>query len=305
MGAEVSNPRNREPPNRGAVRDGALCTNLETVRRPSLRFVLLFITAWVRLGSQTAAMAQPPLPMVDHSAWETLLVEFVDSEHRVDYSRLKSQGLDRLEAYTRLLAEAGASPLPPAESKAALINAYNSLTVLWIVRNYPTASIMATPNPFKARRHKLGGESVSLDEMETRLRGTGDPRIHAVLVCAARSCPPLRREAYVAERLDEQLDDNTRAWFADERLNTFDPERGSARMSPILKWYREDFDAYPGGLQGFVRRFAPSAVRERLGDGKLRVSFQDYDWGLNDQSEVGENYSAFRLAFDWLWNRFR
>jgi hypothetical protein len=43
------------------------------------------------------------------------------------------------------------------------------------------------------------------------------------LACAALSCPPLRREAYAAERLDAQLDDNVRAWPANERLNQFDP----------------------------------------------------------------------------------
>lgn len=33
-----------------------------------------------------------------------------------------------------------------------------------------------------------------------------EPRIHAALVCAAISCPPLRQEPYTGENLDEQLE---------------------------------------------------------------------------------------------------
>jgi uncharacterized protein DUF547 len=77
-----------------------------------------------------------------------------------------------------------------------------------------------------------------------------DPRIHAALVCAARSCPPLRREAYVADRLGGQLDNNVREWLAKPSLNHFGPSQGKAEISPIFKWYRMDFDAYLGGIEG-------------------------------------------------------
>jgi Protein of unknown function, DUF547 len=83
----------------------------------------------------------------------------------------------------------------------------------WIVENYPVGSILGTQRPFKARRFRLAGESVSLDEIESRLHEMKDPRIHAALVCAARSCPPLRREGYASGRLDEQLDANVREWL--------------------------------------------------------------------------------------------
>ena len=64
------------------------------------------------------------------------------------------------------------------------------------------------------------------------------PRIHAAPVCAARSCPPLGREACVADRLDEQLDNNVREWLANPTLNRFDPSRAEAKVSPIFNWYR-------------------------------------------------------------------
>jgi len=145
---------------------------------------------------------------------------------------------------------------------------------------------------------------VSLDQIESQLRAMGDPRIHAALVCAARSCPPLRREAYVGRRLDQELDDNVRQWLADRSLNTFDSEHAQAEVSPIFKWYGKDFDSYPGGLEGFLRQYAPPDVKAALGERKFQIRFKNYDWGLNDQSRLGTEYSRLRLAVDWVRNWF-
>ncbi len=241
----------------------------------------------------------------NHQGWDALLKDFVNDDSRVDYARLNNEAFDRLVAYSDHLAGAERPDWGSQEGKALLINAYNALIIRWIVENYPTASIMATPNPFRAKRHRLAGEWVSLDDIERRLRETGDPRIHSVLVCAALSCPSLRREAYVAERLDEQLDDNTRQWLANEQLNQFDSQRAKAELSPIFSWYEEDFKSYPRGLAGFVREYGPADKIQLLGNRELSIGFKGYSWGLNDQSAIGQDYSNFRLAVDWIKNWFR
>ena len=249
--------------------------------------------------------ATPRLDEPDHEIWNALLAEYVDADGRVDYARLKKEAADRLDAYADQLARAPRPDPAAVEGKALLINAYNALTIRWIVQYYPTKSIMATPNPFRKARHTIAGEKISLDEIESRLRTGDDPRIHAAVVCAAQSCPPLRAEAYFPERVDEQLDDNTRRWLADTDLNEIDAARGRAQLSPVFNWYGDDFTSYPGGLEGFVRRYAPSETVAALEDRKLRISFKDYHWGLNDQSDVGAEYSNFRLALDWVKNWFR
>ena len=50
---------------------------------------------------------------------------------------------------------------------------------------------------------------MSLDNIEhgTLRKKYNDPRIHFALVCASISCPRLRNEAYMADKLDAQLDD--------------------------------------------------------------------------------------------------
>lgn len=266
---------------------------------------LTALAAFLLLATPFTGAAKSQPDPIDHSNWDALLRDYVNAESRVDYQRLAEKGLSEFDAYVAAIAEADTAELTADQSKAFLINAYNALTVRWILRHYPVPSIWSTPDPFKEVRHTVGGEQLSLDQIESRLRETGDARIHAALVCAARSCPPLRREAYVASRISEQLDDNTRRWLANPELNRFDAAKGEARVSSILKWYREDFESSPGGLEAFVKRYAPEEVRQQLGDRKLKVKFLDYHWGLNDQSELGANYSRVRLGFDWLKNVFR
>ncbi len=268
--------------------------------RTMLRRLLLIFCLCAAVATATPRLDEP-----DHELWNALLAEYVDAESRVDYAGLKKEAADRLDAYAEQLAQAAAPDPNTPQGKALLINAYNSLVVRWIVQNHPTNSIMATPNPFRKARHTVGGEKISLDEIESRLRATGDPRIHAAVVCAARSCPPLRAEAYFPERVDEQLDDNTRRWLADPELNEFDAAEGRAEVSAIFDWYEDDFTTHSGGLEEFVRQYAPSETVAALGDRKLRIGFKDYHWGLNDQSDVGAEYSNFRLALDWVKNWFR
>lgn len=255
-----------------------------------------FVYLVVLLTLARLASAQQSLPRVDHGAWDTLLREFVNAQHRVDYARLKREGSARLKDYITSLGQVGNQPLSPDERKALLINAYNAFTIQWVLDNYPIGSIRSTSAPFTEARHRLGGTRVSLDQVESQLRAMGDPRIHAALVCAARSCPPLRREAYVGGRLQHQLDDNVRLWLADRSLNAFDSEHAQAEISPIFEWYEKDFDSYPGGLQGFLRQYAPPDVKAALGRKEFRIHFKNYDWGLNDQSRLGADCSELQLA---------
>ena len=256
------------------------------------------------LASAGLLHPQQSVPALGPASWDILLKQFVNPQHRVDYARLKKEGSGRLQEYIDVLGWPGSERLPANQEKALLINAYNAFTVRWVLDNYPVESIWSTSAPFTEARHQLGGRRVSLDQIESRLRAMGDPRLHAALVCAARSCPPLRREAYDADRLDEQLDDNVQQWLGDPSLNTFDADGGRAEISLIFKWYGKDFDSYPGGLDGFLRRYLPAGVNGAFAHRELKIRFKDYDWGLNDQSDLGTDYSRLHFAIDrarnWL-----
>ena len=257
--------------------------------KPLGQLALVFVS----LRLLTAAPGDGP----DPAQWDAVVKKYVDEQSRVDYRGLKRNGLNELDAFLREVATRWPSTMSATARKAALINAYNALTVRWVLTNYPVESIMKTPDPFKSERHTVDGRKVSLDQVESELREMKDPRVHSVLVCAARSCPPLRREAYVAERLEAQLDENTRAWLANSRLNEFAGDRGVALISPIFKWYAEDFGTTQD-LKAFLARYSPGVPGGFLLAPGTRVEFMDYDWGLNDASALGGDYSQWSLYWD-------
>ncbi len=211
----------------------------------------------------------------------------------MDYRALASEDRPVLDRYVQQLALPWPQ-LDPAARKAALINAYNALTIRWVVANYPVESIWRTKKPFSAKRHTVNGAMVSLDDIETELRAS-DPRIHAALVCAARSCPPLRREPYTASAVDQQLDANMREWLAMTDRNRFDAASGVASVSKIFDWYKKDFDRL-GGVPAVLARYGP-----RPGSWK-KIEYQRYHWGLNDTSDIGSRYSDLNFYADKLRN---
>lgn len=217
----------------------------------------------------------------DHSALDELLRRHVDAEGFVDYAALKTERA-QIDAYAALLAGAPFAQLGRDEKLALLINAYNAFTLQLILDHYPVASIRDIDDPWGKKRYALAGATVSLDEIEHEMirKGFAEPRIHFALVCAAFSCPPLRSEAYVGERLEEQFAAQTRDSLGHPRWLRLDG--GTLRLTKIMDWYGGDFERAGGAVQ-FVGDYN-AAVKRRLDAGeRLRVDFLDYDWALNSK----------------------
>ena len=178
-----------------------------------------------------------------------------------------------------------------ANQFAFWINAYNAVTVKGILREYPTTSIRNHTARFVGYNiwHDLllpvGGQPYSLDQIEHKvLRPMGDPRIHFAIVCASIGCPPLLNEAYTGEKLDDQLDENAKQFFADPEKFAA-TSRGELKLSQILKWFPEDFgDSQTTRLKMIAPYLPTQAARSLALSGKARVSYLEYDWGLNDQA---------------------
>lgn len=237
---------------------------------------------------------------VDHSAWDRLVRQYVDEKGLVNYERWKSSAKDR-EALLNYLEQFGGKPEPAAEGNelgASLVNAYNAFTASWILENSPTESIRALENSFTDPRHSIGGEKVSLDDIEHgTLRPKFGYRIHAVVSCASLSCPPLARDAYSAGGFDGQLDAAMRRWLAREDLNRFLPAEKKIVISEVFKWNLEDFQK-AGGLKSVLAKHAPKQYHDFLAGGDYEIEYLDYDWGLNDQGGKGKDYSKLQLLKD-------
>jgi hypothetical protein len=240
-----------------------------------------------------AGIAHAACTSVDraHAQWSTILARWV-KHGGVDYAGLEREGQPALAAYLAALSGACGPDYERwtgAERLAFWINAYNAFTVRLILDHYPVASIRKIGwLPGAAFRTKfipmegLKGGTISLDEIEngTLRSAFREPRIHFALVCASRSCPALRDEAYRGADLDSQLDDQARTFLHDPAKNRVDVGARTLYLSPIFKWFRGDFEGAAGSLPSYVARY--------LDDGTAHVSdfsveFLDYDWSLNDR----------------------
>jgi hypothetical protein len=240
---------------------------------------------------------------IDHTPFDRLLKKYVNNQGLVNYGAWKQNAADfsALDEYLKQFAVKADNAAQGNEKAASLMNAYNAFVLRWILSNYPTESIWQLKDSFSAKRHDVGGRKVSLDDIE---HGTLRPligyRTHAVLVCAARSCPPLQRFAYTADRFDEQDDAAYRAWLAREDLNKFLPNEKKVEISSIFKWFKRDFDS-AGGISKILGRYTPVPVREFAASGNYDIKYLSYNWGLNDQGPHGRNYSRAHLFFDSIF----
>lgn len=244
-------------------------------------------------GSLSASNIAVSVPAgVDHSAYDALLARYVDNIGLVDYKSWKQNPDDRkaLDAYLESFAPESPEKATGNEEVASLINLYNALTLQWILENYPVESIRDTEKPWTERRYLVGGRKISIDDVE---HGTLRPligwKVHAVVVCAARSCPPLRASAYSANQLEQQIEDAYINWLSRVDLNRFSPADNLAEVSRIFKWYREDYEPV-GGVKKILIKYAPARHRQFLKKATFKIDYLPYHWGLNDQNGLGKDY---------------
>ena len=148
---------------------------------------------------------------------------------------------------------------PREEQMAFLINAYNAFTVEKILTRYPDIGSIwdfgkVFGNPFKDEFFTLLGRKMSLDAIEhgTLRKSYREPRVHYALNCASVGCPMLREEAYVAARLERQLEEQAVRFLSDRSRNRF--RDGRLEVSKIFDWFKEDFEPRAGVFRALCRR---------------------------------------------------
>jgi len=230
----------------------------------------------------------------DDALLTALLTDHV-SDEGVDYAALEVD--PRLPRYLEQLAATDPATLPDDRARLALwINAYNAYTLKLVADAYPVYSIhdigsgrvlgwLLQRTPWDIRFARVGGQDYTLNEIEHEIlrKQFSEPRLHFAIVCAARSCPPLRREAYAAARLDAQLADQARQFLRQGADNHFDLAARRARLSAIFSWFKDDFGGSDTALLKFIAPYAPPDVSADLAGQAAEwvVEYADYNWALN------------------------
>lgn len=109
---------------------------------------------------------------------------------------------------------------------------------------------------------------------------TVDFRIHFVLNCGARSCPPIRILQEI--QLEDQLSSATRTFLQQE--TTIDSTTRVVYVSRIMLWFMADF----GGMEG-IKTIISTNLGENIAG--LSVKFNDYDWSAALQNFYEEDAS--------------
>ncbi len=246
-----------------------------------------------------------------HASFSTLLkkhVVLVDGgkTSQVRYAELqKDRAL--LKTYLATLTavpESAFNAWTKPERMAFLINAYNAFTLELMLQHYPVKSIKdiggTFDNRWKRNFFKLLGADANLDKLEhDMLRKPGaynDVRIHYAVNCASIGCPALREEAFVAARLDSQLEEQAVRFLSDRSRNRY--ADGKLEVSMIFKWFSQDwesgyigFDAKTPAIssrEAYFARYAKlladnATDQQKIVDGKARIAFLDYNWAINDK----------------------
>lgn len=233
---------------------------------------------------------------VDHSVFTNLMTKY-NFNGNVDYKGLTEE--TKLTEYLDLLSNVNPSKLESDQEKIAFwINVYNAFTIKAIVDNYPVESINDLHSGGRIIGHifsttvwdddfiEINKKEYSLNDVEHKIlrKEFKEPRIHFAIVCASISCPQLRHEAYVADKLEDQLQDQTIQFFADMTKNKIDEKSKIAYLSKILDWFEEDFGENDKEVLMFVSKYLNSKLSSKINEDidNWSIEYLDYDWGLNE-----------------------
>ena len=245
-----------------------------------------------------------------HQAFDRLLKAHV-SEGWVDYPGIIAEA-DAFYGYTRMLGtvtEADLRRWSREQKLAYWVNAYNAFTIQAIIERYPIRersivglffpqnSILQISGIWSRLRFDAGGRPLTLNDIEHDIlrKEFDEPRIHFAIVCASRSCPKLRPEAFRHDVLDNQLHEQA-VEFINDPFRGVRWEAASRRLfiSKIFKWFKKDFagtsdSAYGNPLLDTIMFYIEDTpIREAIAkEEKIRITYLPYDWHLNERGPSG------------------
>ena len=173
---------------------------------------------------------------------------------------------------------------------ATLYPAIVSLIAVVIVVFLVTYVVPQVASVFTSSKRALPALTVAMLAISAFLRNWGWLLLLGIAGGVGTLLFMLRNEAFVAERLDIQLDDAMRRFLSDRTRNRFDTGTGILSVSKIFDWYHKDFERGHKGYDSLQTLFARHAVvlgatpqaQAEIRAGRYKLAFLDYDWALND-----------------------
>ena len=251
-----------------------------------MKNILLFILLILNLN----------LYAFDHTykTWDKILKKYViknKNQSYVNYKNLKKND-ESFKQFVNSIGEVEKEEFEKFSNNqkvAFLINSYNALTIKLIIDNYPVASIKDLGSfwstPWKKKIFNLFGKKRHLDYIEHGIlrKIFKDPRLHFAVNCASLGCPSLLGYSINEQNLEKYLSVAEKNFLENREKNFYSHQEKTIYLSPIMKWYRSDFEEKFGSLKNYIKN------KRRLLDLKdvenVEISFSNYSWKLNDFKE--------------------
>jgi hypothetical protein len=242
-----------------------------------------------------------------HAAFDRVLDTYV-RDGLVYYRALKSERatLDRYVQSLDLPAQTLAG-WPAAEREAFWLNAYNALVLRTVIdaypirgasSDYPRDSIRQIPGGFDKTAHRIAGERLTLDAIETRMLGEfHDARIVLAIGRGARGGGRLRSEAFRADDLPRQLGEAVKECAARTSCVAVEPAGHSMTLSPLIGWRAASFERtfvpeagdrwkqrspLERAVAAMVWPFLFGREQDVLAADMFTVKYGTFDWSLNE-----------------------
>ena len=241
-----------------------------------------------------------------HAPFDKILDTYVRDGYVYYLALQKERGaLDRYVASLDI-PRARIDSWPKADQEAFWINGYNALVLQTVINgypikarssSYPAKSIRQIPGAFEQLKHRIGGGSLTLDEIETNeVARFGDARLLLALGRGAIGSGRLKSEVYKGATLDEQLTAAVKECAARVTCVKIDRAQKVLEVSPIFSW-REKFFAQSFGSPGpkwadrspieravavMISPHVFPSEREFLADNAWQMKYGQFDWRLND-----------------------
>ncbi|MEM1158711.1 MAG: DUF547 domain-containing protein [Verrucomicrobiota bacterium] len=235
-------------------------------------FIFLAGTLWTTTGSGQTWLQE-----------YNKLLQTYRSDSGIAYAAWKKNTADlkKLDSIVTALA----IQTPPDSNDAAEIayytNTYNILVLHGVLAETPLKSVKDIAfnfGFFSQKRFTLGGEKVSLNEIEKirLLKQFGDARIHFIVNCASTSCPPLPATGITSDNLEAIMNQATTAFLNDHPAGIRELQKGHFAVSKLFDWYQSDFEKSAGNVIQFINRYRRVSLPE-----KAKISYLEYSWNLN------------------------
>jgi len=247
----------------------------------------------------------------NHTIFTKLLQEYV-KDAKVNYAGfLNSPEFEKYLESLNNISPDDFNTWTDSQKIAFWINSYNAFTIKAIIDHYPIQrsftlvgifyapknSILQIPGVWKKLQFQAVGQNVTLDHIEHGIlrKEFNEPRIHAAINCASISCPDLRNEAYIADKIDKQLDDSSKNFVNSKTKGVLiDKNESKIKVSKIFKWFGDDFFSNyhkqefndksdkQNGTLGFIYKYINDDEKFFLLNSNYKLKYMSYDWSLNE-----------------------